>query len=245
MRSAAVRSTQLSDTSDPGVRAALRLRRTAERHTDRDALAAMLLVGLGVAAVALAEPVTGRPGATVGAVVGAIVLTGLAVALWPQPWSTEEHRHRRLEAIWHEARPGVQPALWEQYVAWAEPERNAVRLSIIRCAPETRRVGGAPSPYRETDTRRVGIDDIAAAAEAMENLRIDAERREGDARARYEQRLREAEQAKYDAQLQRAQDAADARIEQEQRRLEQELAAEEAADRDASAYALARALRRQ
>ena len=75
-----------TDRSDPATRAAARLARTRSSEQRRRSLAALTLAVIGVVGVFAAEPITGQAGATVGAVVGALLLAGprgcgLAVAV--------------------------------------------------------------------------------------------------------------------------------------------------------------------
>src|SRR3954454_11945112 len=121
------------DRSDPAVRAAARLAqtRTDERRNRRVAAATLLLAG--VLAVLAAEPVTGEPGATVGAIVGALLLTALAVAVWPYAWSEAEATRRRLESIWPELRRAAARRVeWDRYAAWAEAREGSIRLILLR-----------------------------------------------------------------------------------------------------------------
>ena len=85
------------DRSDPAARAAARLALTGARQRRQRVLAAVALVAIGVLGVLVAEPVTGEPGPTVGAIVGALLLTALAVAVWPSAWSEPESTHHELE----------------------------------------------------------------------------------------------------------------------------------------------------
>ncbi len=77
-----------------------------------------LLTAFAVALPIEAQPLTGDPGATIGGLVGAIVLFTLAVAVWPQPWSSDEARHHELDAIWREARADAdQEVGWTRFTA--------------------------------------------------------------------------------------------------------------------------------
>src|SRR5215204_5443929 len=110
------------DPSDPLARALARQRgRERGERTRRTVVA----VTLSLAAVALplsAAPLTGDPGASVGGVVGGVLCAALAVALWPQPWSAAERRHRELDAIWRTLRPHDGDGVpWARFAAWALP----------------------------------------------------------------------------------------------------------------------------
>jgi hypothetical protein len=61
---------------------------------------------------------------------------------------------------------------WPRYLAWAEADGTTVVLSLIT------RVTARPSGFREHVKRRLDPDDVAAAAEAMEELRETAQARE-------------------------------------------------------------------
>jgi hypothetical protein len=119
------------------------------------------------------EALTGDAGATVGGVVAALVLLALATAEWPTPWGAAERRHRRLEARGPVSAADSGDELpWARYVAWAEPDGTEVVLSLIE------RVTARPSGFEEHIVRRLDPQDVAAAAEAMEELRAEAEARE-------------------------------------------------------------------
>lgn len=230
--------------SDPGERAAARLEREEARERAVRLTSALAVVALAVAVPLFAEPLLGEPGATVGAVVGALLLLGLAVAVWPYDWSSEERRHRRLAAIWHELRSDADlPAQWDRYAVWAEPTQGAVELALIRCRPATDR-GSSASPYSREVVRLVDAEDVSAAAEAMEELRALAAERELKARERFEQAQADAERRTREAMLAQVDKAAATEIESREEQMRRELAREEAAEKQAQAEAVARALRK-
>lgn len=168
------------------------------------------------------------------------------MAVWPYDWSAAEGRHRELEAIWRELRGDADASVpWERYAAWAEPAGSQVKLSLITCGP---RAGGpppSPSPYSLQVVRRLSAEDQEAAAEAMEELRAEAWRRELEARRRHEQDQVDAEQAAHDMTMQEIDERAAAEVAARDEELRRELAAQEEAEQKAQAEALARALRRQ
>src|SRR3954471_2405190 len=109
------------DRSDPATRAAARLTKRLRGHRSGRIGGSFLLALVGVALVVAAEPVTASPGATVGAVVAALLLLGFAVVVWPWPWSATEHEHHRLNSIWREVRTDADGKVpWARYAAWAE-----------------------------------------------------------------------------------------------------------------------------
>ncbi len=230
--------------SDPAVRAAAR----AQAFERRDR-ALRLVTGLGLGALAavtpfVAEPLTGDPGTIVGAVVAALLLLGLATAVWPYEWPAEERRHRRLEAIWREVRSDADAVVgWERYAAWAESAGKQVELALIRCGPRAGEAAPAASPYSRQVVSQIDGDDVEAAAEAMEALRAEASKWEAEATARYEREQVEAEQAAHEMMLQEIEDTAAADIAAGEAQTRRELAAQEEAEQKAQAEALARALR--
>ena len=68
-----------TDRSDPATRAAARLARTRSSEQRQRSLAALTLAVIGAVGVFTAEPITGQAGATVGAVVGALLLVALGL----------------------------------------------------------------------------------------------------------------------------------------------------------------------
>ena len=234
-----------TDRADPGSRAEARFERARSRDRNGRLAIAWTLIASGVAAPFAAEVAAADPGAAVGGVAAGLLLVTLAVAVWPQEWSTAEERHRRLEWIWREIRTDAdahQP--WERYGAWAEPAKGRVELSLIRCEPAARRFGGAPSPYGRRVRRRIAPDEVATAAEAMEKLRAEAAELELAARQRHHDELGEAERRAHDELMRGIDEAAEAYQREADERARRELAEQDAAERAAEAEALARALRR-
>lgn len=238
-------SPQSPDRDDPGVRARIQLEQLKARDRRARIVKAMVLLAVVAVAPLTAAPITGDPGATVGAIVVGLLSLALAVAIWPYEWSPDEQRHRELEAIWHELRSDSDWFVpWERYSAWAEPVDGAVQLVLITCAPAAPRIGGAPSAYSRQVIRRVDADDVAGAAQAMEELRAEAAQRELRAQQRHELKSLEAQRRADDRTLREIDDTAAADIKARERELTRELAEQEAAERRAQAEAVARALRR-
>ena len=234
-----------TDRSDPGSRALARLEGLRARDWSRRVGSSLALAALAVAAPIAAAPITGDPGATVGAIVGGLLFLALAVAAWPYTWSAEERRHRELEAIWRELRSDADnPVQWERYGAWAEADEGSVDLARIACAPAVDRIRGAPSPYSSQVVRRIDADHVAAAAEAMEELRAEASELELRAQQRYEDEHEQAERLAHEQVLHEIDEAAAAELRAEEERLDRELAQQEATERKAQAEAVAKALRR-
>ena len=233
------------DRSDPGVRAVDRFERSKARDRAVRSGAGLALGTAAVVAPFVAAPATGSSGATVGAVVGALLLAALAAAVWPYEWSSAEEQHRRLEAIWREVRtdPDAQVP-WDRYAAWVEPGGGQVELALIRCAPTMRRVAGAPSPYSRKVARRMGADDVATAAEAMEELRAQASDLEFKAQQDHAANLAETERRAHEETLRGIDEEAAAYQRAADERAQRELAEQDAAEQEAQAAALARALRR-
>jgi hypothetical protein len=233
------------DPSDPAMRAARRLTRRLRAHRVGRVAAGAALALLGVALLVAAEPVTGDPGARVGAVVAALLLFGLAAAVWPWQWSPREHEHYRLDSIWRELRADAGVTVpWERYAAWAEADSESVRLLLLRCAPARPRAGGAPTPFSRSFVRKVDPDDVEAAAEAMESLRAEAAKREQQAEDRHTRNQLETERRRHEARLAEIDRENAEAIQAGEERMRRELAEQEAADRRAQADAVARALRR-
>ena len=204
---------------------------------------AALLVAAAITFAAVVASVT--PGALVGAIVAALLLFGVAVAVLPYTWATEEREHRDLEAIWRQIRPAAdEDAAWDRYAAWAEAGTDFVELTLIRCAPGKRTFGGAPSPYERLTVRRIDPDDMVGAAGAMEELRTQAAEKEMEARARHESGALKAERLAHERKLASIDEAAAADIRAREAKLRRELAERDARERQAQAAAVARALRR-
>ena len=234
------------DRSDPATRAAARLARTRSSEQALRTGAALTMATLGVAGVFAAEPITGQAGATVGAVVGALLLLALAAAVWPWQWS--EH--------------GVDPPRAREHLARAQKRRRPARrvgplrrlgrrqggdaceLSLLRCAPARPQLAGAPSPYSLGRHQRIDAEDITEATTAMEALRAKAADLELQAERRYHQRQIDAEQREHQSRLDAIERDAQAAIEAGEQQARRELAEQEAAERRAQADAVARALRR-
>ena len=178
------------DRADPAIRAAGRLEGLRLGDRNRRMAGALVLGGLAVTAPAVAEPLTGNPGASVGAVLLSVLLVALAVVAWPSPWLPEEREHRELEAIWQEVRadPDAQVA-WDRYAAWARSRDELVELLLSGALP--RRNGLAARRARTAPASSGGWTrkDAAAAAAAMENLRAEASQQEIDAQQDYERRV--------------------------------------------------------
>jgi hypothetical protein len=235
----------VTDRSDPGARALARLERLRARDLWVRIGTAVALTLLGVALPLAAEPITGDPGATVGAIVAALLLVALAVAVWPYEWTREEYRHRTLDAIWHEVRTDADVAVpWERDAAWAAARAGSVELARLACAPASERIAGAPSPYSSEVVRRLDADDVAPAAEAMEKLRAEAWELELEAQQRHADERAAAERAAEERMLRELDEAAAADLKAKEERLKREMAQQEAAERRAQAEAVAKALRR-
>lgn len=230
------------DRTDPGARAAARLETLERRQRTRRVAGALLLGAVAAVAPLVAAPLTGGPGATVGGVFLAILVVGCAVALWPWTWSTDERRHRELEAIWHETRADPETDLpWDRYSAWARAQGGQVELVLLRHAG----TADEPSPWSIVRTRRVDPDDVGDAAAAMEELREDAAVMEARARADYLRSRTAEERRAYDEALRNADLAGEEYQREVEAQMRRELAAQEEAERRAQADAVARALRRR
>ena len=233
------------DRSDPGVRAVERFDRGKARDRGVRSVVGLALATTAIAAPFVAAPVTGSSGATIGAVVGALLLAALAAAVWPYEWSSAEEQHRRLEAIWREVRTDADAQVpWNRYAAWVEPGGGQVELVLIRCAPAARRVASAPTPYSRKVVRRLSADDVATAAEAMEQLRAEASELEFKAQQDHSADLAEAERRAHEETLRGVDEEAEAYQREADERAQRELAEQDAAERASQAAALARALRR-
>ncbi len=243
-----------ADRTDPDVRAAARVRAFEQGQRRTRTAAGVLLGGAAGVSPLVAAPLTGDPGATVGAVVGALLLAGCAAAVWPWAWSTQERRHHELTAIWAQARgdtdtsvPWDRYAAWadadrgERYAAWADADGDHVELVLVRLAGIT----DDPSPLSAEVVRRIDPDDVAGAASAMEQLRERATAMETRAREQYLEARSAAERRAHEEALRHVDAAADEHHRQAEEQMRHELAAEEAAERRGQATALARALRRR
>jgi hypothetical protein len=231
-----------TDPTDPAVRAARRVRDFERRQRAGRTALASILGGFAVVAPFVAAPLTGDPGATVGAVVGSLLLAGCAVAVWPWAWSAQEREHHELMAIWSQARTDAQTRVpWDRHVAWARADGERVALLLLCWAASS----DDPSPLSVECVRHVDADDVPGAAAAMEELREQVAQMEPRARDAHLLALSIAERRAYDDALRRV----DATAEADQRRAEEqmrrEVADEDAAERRAQASAVARALRRR
>jgi hypothetical protein len=186
------------DRSDPAVRASLALRDFERTQRARRIIAALVLIALAVGGPFAAAPLTGRPGATFGAIVAAVLFAGSAVVIWPWAWSDAEREHHTNAAIWAQARPDTEAeAAWDRWAAWARADGDWVRLVLIRCAGTTGD-DAAPSPFTVDVCETFDADAVLEATEAMERLRAEAARREADARERHERALTAAARKPYD-----------------------------------------------
>lgn len=233
------------DRSDPAVRAALRLDRVRVGERRRRIVTAKLLIGAAVVLVFAAYPVTGSPGAVVGAVAGAIVLVSLAGAVMPQQWSAAEHRHRELEAIWREIRSdGDEQVPWDRYAAWAESVGESVKLYLLRQSAARPNRDVVPSLFSRELVRTIAADSIEEAVTAMENLRATAAAMEAQARKAYESAKEQERLAGYDDALRTVERSAREYQAAREKEMLEEVSAQEAAERRAQAEAVARGLRR-
>lgn len=237
--------TDPSDRADPAVRAATRFDHAAAHERATRITTGCLLAAAAVAAPFAAEPITGDPGAAVGAVVGAALLLALACAVWPYEWSAAERKHRELESIWRELRTDADAQVpWKRYGVWAESSDGSVDIVLITCAAAATRVRGAPSPYKRETARRLAADDLAEAAEAMEELRANASRREFQSQQYHFRSVDRAEREAHQQALDEIDTAAATYQKELEKRAEREQAEQDAAEQRAQAEALARALRR-
>lgn len=234
-----------ADRSDPAVRATARLQRAQASDRGWRLACAAALSATALATLALAGPLTGQDGAWVGAIVTAVALFALVAAVWPYEWAAHERRHRELDGIWREVRSDADEEVgWNRYAAWAVSEGGQVQLWLI-----TRRAadaGGKPSgsPYRSQVVRTIDGEDMVAAATAMEELRADAAEREAAARRQHDEGRLRAQRASYDRALADVDRSAEEYQRQRESQLQAELARQEAAERQAQADAVARALRK-
>ena len=235
-----------TDRSDPAVRAAARLALVRTRERRVRTLTALVCAVLAPVGVLAAEPITGDPGATIGAVVGAVLLAALAVAAWPWRWTEAESIHRELESIWHEARHDAgERVTWERYAAWAEAHADRVQLMLVRCAPACPQAAGAPSPYSRELRQLLDAEDVEQAAAAMEALRDDAAGLELEAERRYRRGRLDAARQPRGTRLDATDRAPRAVSEAAEAQARSDLAEQRADERRAQADAVARALRRR
>jgi len=227
-----------TDTGDP----IARVRGLERRQRTVRTACAVLLAALAAMAPFVAAPLTGDPGATVGAVVGALLLGGCATAVWPWTWSATERRHHELMTIWAEARPGPDTAVpWDRYAAWATADGERVTLLVLRWAGSA----PGPSPLSAEVIRHLDGDDVAEAAGAMEALHERAEELEARARDEHLSGLAAAEHRAHDEALRRVEASAEAHQHRAEAQMRREVGEQHAAERRAQAAALARALRRR
>ena len=230
------------DRSDPAVRADLALRAAEHAHRARRTLAGLLLAAVAVAGPFAAAPLTGAPGATIGAIVASVLCAGCAVVVWPWNWSAAEREHHRLAAVWAQARPDTEAATpWERHAAWAQERGGAVDVLLVT------RAGSAepsPSPYRAAVVETFAAEAVLEATAAMERVRGEAAEREARAHERHLEAVAAVTCKPYDDALRRVDDDAAAAQRHAEAQMRDELAREEAAERRAEAAAVARALRR-
>src|SRR3954468_17225061 len=113
--------TERPDRSDPAVRAAARLVALRRRQTAVRTAAAAGLIGAAVTLPVAAAPLTGDPGASVGGVLGGLLLLVMAALTSPWQWSREEREYHELDSIWREVRPDADREVpWDRFAAWAE-----------------------------------------------------------------------------------------------------------------------------
>jgi hypothetical protein len=238
------------DPSDPGARAAERLRLRRER---RFRWRGGLAVALPLVAAALL-PLAGAAGAAALLMFFLLFLVPLSVIaatrVWPRDWNDFELEEYLLEAIWQELRGDADETVpWARFAAWAEADSEKIDLQLLRFASD---LEPADEPwFSRIPVRTFTVDEKEEATEAMESLKVEAERREREARERYELTLLEEEQRQHEERLA----AMERLVEYHKAELERQLEEDEAraqrerADQDASmrrteAEAVARALRR-
>ena len=233
------------DRSDPAERAASRVRDFERRQRWSRVIWALTLFALASLGPLVAAGIAGDPGATVGAVVGAALLTGCGVVVWPWTWSDAERRHHDLAAIWHEARAGADETTpWDRYAAWAREDGERIELLQIRRAGLGESEAAAPSPFSVKVVRRLDAEAIADAAIAMDALRDDVAALEARARQDHADAQAAAARRPYVDALREVDETASAEQRHAEAEMLRELAATEAAERRAQAAAVARALRR-
>jgi hypothetical protein len=233
-----------TDRSDPEVRAALAVGALMRRQRAMRAAIAFALFALAGVAPFAAAPLTGDPAATVGAIVGSVLLAGSGIAMWPWEWSDAEREHHMLAAIWAQARADDGDATpWDRHAARARAEGDRVELGLMTRYGSAG-VAAGPSPYRTKVVARFHCDAMAEATMAMERLRSEAAELDDRARERHAAAVAAAARKPYDDALRAVEATARAEQQRAEARMVRELAEEEAAERRAQAAATARALRR-
>ena len=230
------------DRSDPAVRAELALRAAEQEHRARRTLAGLLLAAVAVAGPFAAAPLTGGPGATIGAIVASVLCAGCAVVVWPWRWSAAEREHHRLAAVWAQARPDTDAMTpWDRHAAWAQERDGAVEVLLVTRAGSGDRVAVAVPRGRPRDVRGRGgpRGDRGDGARPRRGRRA-----RGAAHERHLEAVAAAARKPYDDALRRVDDDAAAAQRRAEAQMREELAREEAAERRAQAAAVARALRR-
>ena len=231
------------DRSDPAVRASLAVHALERSHRATRTVLSLSLFTIAIGLPFVAAPLTGGPGATVGAIAAAVLLAGGAVANWPWTWSQAEREHHTNAAIWTQARPAAPDETpWDRYGAWARADGNTVELVLIRRAGSD--AAAAPSPFTVTVREIFDGDAILDATEAMERLRTEAADLESRARQQHEQALAAAARKPYDDALRALDEAAGEEQQRAEAEMRRELAEHDEAERRAQASAVARALRR-
>jgi hypothetical protein len=125
-----------ADRSDAAVRAALRRERALRHDRARSTATCATLGVLAVLGPFVAGPLTGDPGATVGAIALSLLCVALIVALAPDALSAAEREHRELEAIWREVRTDADHHVpWDRYAAWVRSTDDGIDLLLLHCAP--------------------------------------------------------------------------------------------------------------
>jgi hypothetical protein len=237
--------TPQGDRGDPAVRAADRLQRLRRSDRRRRLVGAGALVAAASAGVALAQPLTGSPGATLGALVAGLGMLAIAIAIAPHEWSGAEVRHHELDSLWRELRSDAdQEVPHRRFAAWAAAHGHEVRLSTLERSPGEPRLHGAPSPYTLTHEQAFDADSLADAASAMEKLRVRASRREEASRVARERELLHDERLAHERRLSEVEAEATAYAAEREAELRRRDEERLAAEREAQAEALARALRR-
>lgn len=232
------------DRSDPEVRAQLALARFERGRYASRVVGALALTTVALVGAFAAEPLIGDPGATVGAIVAAVLLAGTAVAIWPWDWSAAEREHHRLAAIWAETRAddGAETP-WDRYTAWAQADGEHVELLLLT-RTGTASAAAEPSPFSVKRVQRVDAEDVVEATTAMEGLRTHAAELEAKERERHAEAVAAAERKPYEDALREVEESAAAEQRRAEAQMRRELAAQETTERRAQASAVARALRR-
>jgi hypothetical protein len=107
------------------------------------------------------------------------------------------------------------------------------------------RVTARPSGFEEHIVRRLDPQDVAAAAEAMEELRAEAEARESAARDAWHASAAQADRRRHEQALRAVDAAGRQELARQEARMRAELAEEERVEQQAQAQAVAEALRRR